>query len=100
MPEGSSTEHLSGVIPPGWSSAINDIRQEEWDGSGDPPSRSTLVRDMVELYFAVQLETGDLPAGALDDVQGIESSEVLEQYGLATAGDCSVTVGRASEVDA
>lgn len=82
MVDSSEKKTLSGVAPAGWEAAINDIRREDWDGTGDPDSKSKKVNEALELYLATKKANGNLPEDAEDDVEGIDAGEVLARHNL------------------
>jgi len=83
-PGSGRSPRVSASIPTAWETALNDLRKQRFltTDSDDPPNKSQVLREAVELYLAVLKAHGSLPTDALDDVEGIDSSEVLDEYSL------------------
>lgn len=83
---GPDSSTVSGVIPAAWETVLNDLQKAEWDGTGDPVSRSQKVREAMELWLAAMKAEGRLPADSLDDVDGLDPEAVLNEYNLKHVG--------------
>jgi len=99
----SGSANIGTVIPTAWENAINGLRKERYLQSDrdDPPSKSEVVREAVELYLTV-LKTHDaVPARARDDVNGIDQQSVLQEYALQPSGtpDIEIEAATQSEVE-